>query len=306
MLLAAGHNWRPDHGSGRWAAAGLAVVALHGAALAAGLFGWQSLAPMRLPAAAVMIELLPIPVAPPAPQTQAVAAPVQPLSIPEPEAASLPAPHFDLPIPAIDPLPPAFPEAEAVLPPPPKDIPKIAPIAAAPNEKAAEKSVDKPKDKPKEPAKQKQKPKPAPTPEPEAAPAPVAQPAARSAQTAAVTAAPVTSAAVAAAPSAADVARIAEAKANWEELLQAHLRKRLRYPKSAQRRNQQGASFVFIRMNRDGMVQGYRLARSSGVAALDEEAMALIARAQPLPALPDDMPGAAIRFTVPITFQLSD
>ncbi len=304
MLLAAGHNWRPDHGPGRWAAASVAMVALHAVAVGAGLVTWQRIEPPSLPPAAVMVELMPMPVAPPATQTRAVSEPAQP----KPELAPEPEPQFDLPIPEIDLTPPVFPKPEVVLPPPLPKKPKVEQVAEAPQEKPKEKPKDKPKEKPKEQAREKpkEKPKPAAKVDPDVEQASVEKPAPQSLQQAAASTAPVAPAIVPAAPSPADVARTANAKGNWEGLLQAHLRKHMKYPKSARRRNQEGTSFVFIRMSRDGKVLAHALETQSGYEALDEEAMALIERAQPLPPLPDDMPGTAIKFTVPINFNLTD
>jgi periplasmic protein TonB len=48
-----------------------------------------------------------------------------------------------------------------------------------------------------------------------------------------------------------------------------------------------------------------RIARSSGAAELDEEALALLRRAQPFPPWPaHDFPGERVNLTVPIRFTL--
>jgi protein TonB len=44
--------------------------------------------------------------------------------------------------------------------------------------------------------------------------------------------------------------------------------------------------------------------RSSGAAALDEEALALLQRAQPFPPPPAEMAGPHVDLTVPIRFNL--
>jgi protein TonB len=94
------------------------------------------------------------------------------------------------------------------------------------------------------------------------------------------------------------------AKASWEGLLLAHLEKHKRYPRSAQRRNVQGTAFLHFAMDRNGKVLRYALVTSSGSEVLDEEVLEMIERAQPLPALPPEMPGAAAEYTVPINFDL--
>jgi len=189
-------------------------------------------------------------------------------------------------------MPPDILKPEVALPPPPKEKPKQV------AEKPKEKPPEKPKDKPKE------KPKPAPKVEKEPEPQVAEDPAPQSTQEASAAAAPVPPAPVAAAPSAADLARIANAKTNWQGMLLAHLEKYRKYPRQAKRRNEQGTSFLFIRMDRTGSVLSYALKRSSGYEALDEETLALIERAKPLPPLPPDMTEQFLEITVPVEFTL--
>jgi protein TonB len=47
-----------------------------------------------------------------------------------------------------------------------------------------------------------------------------------------------------------------------------------------------------------------RITRSSGAAALDEEALALLRRAEPFPAPPAELVGPQVNLTVPIRFNL--
>lgn len=286
MLLAAGHNWRPDPGLATWTAALIAVVAIHAGAVGAALITWQSVASPTPPPAAIMIELMPTPVAPPAPRTLATSEPRQ--SKPEPA----PQPQIELPIPEIDLTPPIFPKPEVVLPPPPQEKPKE--VVEKPKEKLPEKPTEKPKDRPKPTAKVEKQPEPQ-APE---------EPAAQSTQEASVAAAPVPPAPMAAAPSAADIARTANAITNWQGMLLAHLEKHRKYPKRAKQRNEEGTSFLFIRMDRSGKVLSYALKRSSGYEALDEETLALIERAKPLPPLPTEMTEQLLEIMVPVEFTL--
>jgi len=61
---------------------------------------------------------------------------------------------------------------------------------------------------------------------------------------------------------------------------------------------------VSFTMDRNGHVLSRHLVRSSGYAALDAEALAMIERAQPLPAFPPQMAAASRSFTAPIKFTL--
>jgi protein TonB len=57
-------------------------------------------------------------------------------------------------------------------------------------------------------------------------------------------------------------------------------------------------------MDKDGKVLSFDIAKSSGRPALDEEANALIQRAQPLPAIPSGYGKDQINAVVPIEFSL--
>lgn len=94
----------------------------------------------------------------------------------------------------------------------------------------------------------------------------------------------------------------AAATADWRARLLAHLGRFKRYPAVAQMRRQQGVAYVRLTLMPNGAVQGVRLQTSSGVESLDEEAVALIHRAQPLPVPPDD--DSPHELVVPIQFTL--
>lgn len=314
MLLAAGHSWRPEQGIGRWTGAAVVTVALHTGAVAAGLLAWESIVPPTPPPAAIMLELAPLPAAPTAPVTQAAQEPPPPAAPPAPMVEPEPLPEPPIPIPPIDPVPPSMREPEVVLPKPAPEKPKIQEVVEAPKEqpkekpeekppeKAAEKPKEKPPEKPKETA--KEKPRPVTKPDPKAEPTVAEETPPQPSQQAAPAAAPLQQAAAPAAPSAADIARRANAEANWQGLLLAHLEKHKKYPKSARKRHEQGTSFLRFRMNRDGTVLSYALARSSGHEALDDEVLAMIARAQPLPSLPAEMTETVVEIVVPVQFTL--
>jgi protein TonB len=197
------------------------------------------------------------------------------------------------PIPELPLTPPDIPTPEVVLP-----------KAEPEKKKAEEPKPEKPKEKPKKEKVAKPKPKPKPQPEPE--PKVVQKPTQQAVQQqAAKAAAPVQPSAAPAAPSAADVARVANAKANWQGILQAHLQQFQKYPRNAQRRNIEGTVWLRFRMKRDGTVLSYAVERTSEHEVLDEAALAMIERAQPLPPLPDDVPGDTIELTLPAVFNIN-
>jgi len=180
------------------------------------------------------------------------------------------------------------------LAPPPEAPP--APKPEPPRPPEPQKKVEKPKP---EPVKKPQPVKPKAPPVPQAA---VADPTQQAEE--AKPAAPAEPAA--APPQAAPLPSPAPSNAvpNWQGSLRAHLERHKRYPSSAQFRRQQGAPMVRFIMDRDGNVLSAQLERSSGITSLDEEAVALLSRAQPLPPPPPEIPGERIELRVPIQFFL--
>ncbi|MBS0222736.1 MAG: energy transducer TonB [Proteobacteria bacterium] len=90
----------------------------------------------------------------------------------------------------------------------------------------------------------------------------------------------------------------------WKGLLLGRLERFKRYPPEAERRRQEGVVYVRFTMSRDGRVLTARIEQSSHVASLDQEGLALLQRAQPLPPLPSDLPGETLELVVPIQFFL--
>jgi periplasmic protein TonB len=88
---------------------------------------------------------------------------------------------------------------------------------------------------------------------------------------------------------------------DWKSLLVAHLHRNKRYPSGSQ---SQGTAVLSFTMDRGGRVLSRNIARSSGSSDLDAEVLAMIMRAQPLPAFPPSMTQARMTLTVPINFSL--
>jgi protein TonB len=88
----------------------------------------------------------------------------------------------------------------------------------------------------------------------------------------------------------------------WQGLLLARLQQAKRYPLSAQARRQQGVVLLQFTMDRDGKVLTAGIEKSSGYDLLDQEALALIQRVQPLPKPPAEVAGDPIALVVPIEF----
>jgi periplasmic protein TonB len=91
---------------------------------------------------------------------------------------------------------------------------------------------------------------------------------------------------------------------SWESLLLKHLQEFKNYPYEARQRNEQGVVLLAFSIDRNGHVVSRRIIRSSGYADLDAEVLALVERAQPMPAFPPSMTQAQLDLTVPIRFSL--
>jgi len=91
---------------------------------------------------------------------------------------------------------------------------------------------------------------------------------------------------------------------SWQSSLMRQLQRHKRYPSEAQARSEQGVVLLSFSIDRTGHVLAHRIARSSGFADLDAEVMAMIMRAEPLPAFPASMTEARLDLTVPIRFSL--
>jgi protein TonB len=91
---------------------------------------------------------------------------------------------------------------------------------------------------------------------------------------------------------------------SWQSSLVRQLQHYKRYPIEAQSRSEEGVVLLSFSLDRTGHVLAHHIARSSGFADLDNEVMAMIKRAEPLPAFPASMPQPQLDLTVPIRFSL--
>ena len=87
--------------------------------------------------------------------------------------------------------------------------------------------------------------------------------------------------------------------------LLAQLNRFKQYPRTARQAHIEGVVMLHFVMDAQGKVISYEIAKSSGRPILDSEALALIQRAQPLPALPADFPTRTLDAIVPIEFSLN-
>ena len=93
-------------------------------------------------------------------------------------------------------------------------------------------------------------------------------------------------------------------EASWQTNLIRQLQRNKRYPAQAQSRSEEGVVLLSFSLDRSGHVLARHIAKSSGYTDLDDEVMAMIMRAEPLPPFPPSMPQARLDLTVPIRFSL--
>lgn len=90
----------------------------------------------------------------------------------------------------------------------------------------------------------------------------------------------------------------------WAGRISAAIERHKRYPAEAKSRGEQGTAEVVFSINRQGHLLSSKIVRSSGYAALDQETLATLQRAEPFPPPPPNHPGAHFDFKVPIRFNI--
>ena len=93
------------------------------------------------------------------------------------------------------------------------------------------------------------------------------------------------------------------AKDSWEGRVLARLERFKRFPAVARSRRDQGVATIRFRLDRQGRIVSSSIAHSSGSGVLDQEALAMLARAEPLPPIPVDRPDE-VELIVPVEFIL--
>jgi periplasmic protein TonB len=101
------------------------------------------------------------------------------------------------------------------------------------------------------------------------------------------------------APSGANAPRVAVNR--WQNRLSAHIERfKRRYPDKAH--NDLGSAKVSFTIDHEGRLLSSRIVQSSGSAILDDEALEILARAQPLPRPPDQAPDADLTIIFQMNF----
>ncbi|MDB5655764.1 MAG: Outer rane transport energization protein TonB [Tardiphaga sp.] len=91
-------------------------------------------------------------------------------------------------------------------------------------------------------------------------------------------------------------------KVTWQKELVAHLDRHKRYP--AERQQKTAEITVNFEIDRMGKVLAVSVVKSSGDAAFDEAAVAMVRRSDPLPAPPPLIADEGLSFTLPVIFRV--
>jgi periplasmic protein TonB len=268
---------------GRWTLSGVIVILAYGG-IATAMVNWRDpIEPAEI-AAAMVVDFAPVPVAPAVPQTDIAPGPEMVMSnsspdVPAPTPEEKPEEKVEPKVEAkiqqkVDEKTPPSPVEE-----PPPEVPPAPNPAVAVEPPPPTQVVKEAKLNPQSPQ------LPAPTTSaPQAIPAEIG---------------PVPAAPTQGQPN----PNGSQAMVTWKMQILALLERNKRYPAEAQSRHQQGIAHVVFSLDRLGRLVESRLLRSSGAAALDEEALALLRRAQPFPMPPTEL-GDSAKLNVPIRFNL--
>jgi periplasmic protein TonB len=90
----------------------------------------------------------------------------------------------------------------------------------------------------------------------------------------------------------------------WESELIAHIERFKHYPADARARGDTGLVRVIFTIDREGRVLASHLAQSSGSLELDQEALAMLTRAQPMPRPPERVLVNELSFAIPVRFNM--
>lgn len=88
----------------------------------------------------------------------------------------------------------------------------------------------------------------------------------------------------------------------WQVALLGHLEKHKHYPREARMRREEGVVYVRLVIDRRGIVLNRRIEQSGGFTVLDQEALDMMDRSQPMPSPPPDIKGDKIELVVPVEF----
>ena len=91
---------------------------------------------------------------------------------------------------------------------------------------------------------------------------------------------------------------------SYAGVLAAHLSRHKTYPVSARRQGREGTVTLRLVVDRTGRALNARIARNAEFPELDQAALSMLERAQPLPPFPSGMSETELVVMIPVTFEL--
>lgn len=256
-------SWR---GWRRWVAAGMLVLTLHVGGATAALWQWPEQEVDEEPEGAMMLELSPMPIAPPEERQDLAPGPLSEDSVPVPPTEEVKEVTPEELLPPVEEAP-LVPEPEVALE-------KVKPI-----EEKEEEEAKKPQEEVQAQTVASLASAPPPIEADEKGPKP-------------------------AAPHQGASRKPNKAVLSWQKALHLHLSKHKRYPGEARNRRIQGVVTVGFSIDREGRVTNTRVIKGSGSPLLDDEAIEMLSRASPLPMPPDDAATGSLNLSLPIQFNI--
>ena len=91
---------------------------------------------------------------------------------------------------------------------------------------------------------------------------------------------------------------------DYLDALRRWLARYKKYPPDALKNNQEGKLVVGFTLERDGTVLDAWIVQSSGVQSLDQDAIAMLHRASPVPPVPERYKGAQLKLAMPLDYKI--
>jgi protein TonB len=96
-----------------------------------------------------------------------------------------------------------------------------------------------------------------------------------------------------------------EAMLRYQDMVKQKIESHRKYPNWAKRQGLEGITYLYFIVLPNGLGEDIRIIRSSGSSILDEEAVSMVKRASPFPAVPKEITSSSVGMEVAIVFSLN-
>lgn len=101
-----------------------------------------------------------------------------------------------------------------------------------------------------------------------------------------------------------EAASLEQARISYQDMVATLLARAKRYPERALKRRMTGEGSIRLEISQDGSLASFQIIRSTEMPILDDELRAMVDRAAPFPAFPNDLRKNRLALVVPIAFRL--